>query len=133
MEAYANDSLQLDAEQHGTIMSYSKTVGTLMPTPHLLTDKLSYGIGHGHETAAQRYNATRIQAGFKPERLEKGSRVGLGNCGLQGKEFKRITQCESTHSPGVKLPSAVGMSSRYDDRIWCSINQIVKLMAPIAN
>uniref|UniRef100_A0A3B4ULV0 Uncharacterized protein n=1 Tax=Seriola dumerili TaxID=41447 RepID=A0A3B4ULV0_SERDU len=28
------------------------------PTPH----------GHGHETAAQRYSATRIQAGYEPER-----------------------------------------------------------------
>uniref|UniRef100_A0A3Q3DWU9 Uncharacterized protein n=1 Tax=Hippocampus comes TaxID=109280 RepID=A0A3Q3DWU9_HIPCM len=24
---------------------------------------------HGHETAAQRYSATRIQAGYEPERL----------------------------------------------------------------
>lgn len=24
--------------------------------------------GHGHETAAQRYSATRIQAGYEPER-----------------------------------------------------------------
>lgn len=29
-----------------------------LPTPH----------GHGHETAAQRYSATRIQAGYEPER-----------------------------------------------------------------
>lgn len=27
-----------------------------------------HGHGHGHETAAQRYSATRIQAGYEPER-----------------------------------------------------------------
>ena len=26
--------------------------------------------GHGHETAAQRYSATRIQVGYEPERLD---------------------------------------------------------------
>nr|XP_055030251.1 inosine-5'-monophosphate dehydrogenase 1a isoform X3 [Misgurnus anguillicaudatus] len=28
-----------------------------------------HGHGHGHETAAQRYNATRIQAGYEPESM----------------------------------------------------------------
>lgn len=85
MEAYANNSLQLEAEQHGAVMGYSKTGGDLLPAPHLLTDggllgqrPLGYGFGHGHETAAQRYNATRIQAGFEPERSERKSRGGLG-------------------------------------------------------
>ncbi|XP_041934604.1 inosine-5'-monophosphate dehydrogenase 1b isoform X2 [Alosa sapidissima] len=75
MEAYSHGPVQLDAEQSGQILGYSKTGGNLLPTPHLLSDRdlhfhrPSYGFGHGHETAAQRYNATRIQAGFEPESM----------------------------------------------------------------
>ena len=85
MEAYAHEPLQLDAEQSGQLMGYSKTVGNLLPAPHLLSqdrglhfNRPSYGFGHGHETAAQRYNATRVQAGFEPERSETGTKVGTG-------------------------------------------------------
>uniref|UniRef100_A0A3Q3QBM8 Uncharacterized protein n=1 Tax=Monopterus albus TaxID=43700 RepID=A0A3Q3QBM8_MONAL len=31
--------------------------------------------GHGHETAAQRYTATRIQAGYEPERSVSHSQL----------------------------------------------------------
>uniref|UniRef100_A0A672GTS5 Uncharacterized protein n=1 Tax=Salarias fasciatus TaxID=181472 RepID=A0A672GTS5_SALFA len=31
--------------------------------------------GHGHETAAQRYSATRIQAGYEPERSVSCRRI----------------------------------------------------------
>lgn len=41
-----------EGEQPHTFGAYTH------PTPH----------GHGHETAAQRYSATRIQAGYEPER-----------------------------------------------------------------
>lgn len=41
-----------EGEQPHTFGAYAH------PTPH----------GHGHETAAQRYSATRIQAGYEPER-----------------------------------------------------------------
>uniref|UniRef100_A0A3Q4B1E5 Uncharacterized protein n=1 Tax=Mola mola TaxID=94237 RepID=A0A3Q4B1E5_MOLML len=42
----------VDGEQPHPFGAYSHS------TPH----------GHGHETAAQRYSATRIQAGYEPER-----------------------------------------------------------------
>lgn len=38
------------------------------PLPPGMGSLSGYHHGHGHETAAQRYTATRIQAGFEPER-----------------------------------------------------------------
>ncbi|MEQ2189627.1 hypothetical protein GOODEAATRI_027143 [Goodea atripinnis] len=37
--------------------------------------------GHGHETAAQRYSATRIQAGYEPERLVMADYLISGGTG----------------------------------------------------
>lgn len=74
MEIYAGDPLQLDSEQCGQVLGCSKaTMDSILPTPHRQSHggdfhRPTYGFGHGHETAVQRYNANRVQAGFEPER-----------------------------------------------------------------
>lgn len=78
MEGYGYEHFGVDGERDSHQMDYRRIVGdTELPRPssnpspqdteHLF--RLSpHGHGHGHETAAQRYSATRIQAGFGPER-----------------------------------------------------------------
>ncbi|CAB1346156.1 unnamed protein product, partial [Coregonus sp. 'balchen'] len=85
MEGYGYEHFGVDAERDSHQMDYRRIVGdTELPRPssnpnsspqdgdHLF--RLSphghgHGHGHGHETAAQRYSATRIQAGFGPESM----------------------------------------------------------------
>lgn len=68
-----------EGEQPHTFGAYAH------PTPH----------GHGHETAAQRYSATRIQAGYEPERSVPSSRS--------------VTHCTSlTLAPACRGPGEVG-------------------------
>ncbi|XP_064795151.1 inosine-5'-monophosphate dehydrogenase 1b-like [Oncorhynchus masou masou] len=79
MEGYGYEHFGVDGERNSHQMDYRRIVGdTELPRPssnpspqdaeHLF--RLSpHGHGHGHETAAQRYSATRIQAGFGPESM----------------------------------------------------------------
>ncbi|XP_031653261.1 inosine-5'-monophosphate dehydrogenase 1b isoform X1 [Oncorhynchus kisutch] len=81
MEGYGYEHFGVDGERDSHQMDYRRIVGdTELPRPssnpspqdaeHLF--RLSphgHGHGHGHETAAQRYSATRIQAGFGPESM----------------------------------------------------------------
>uniref|UniRef100_A0A673ZQF6 Inosine-5'-monophosphate dehydrogenase n=1 Tax=Salmo trutta TaxID=8032 RepID=A0A673ZQF6_SALTR len=79
MEGYGYEHFGVDGERDSHQMDYRRIVGdTELPQPssnpspqdaeHLF--HLSpHGHGHGHETAAQRYSATRIQAGFGPESM----------------------------------------------------------------
>lgn len=69
-----------DGERDNYQIDYRRIVGDMEPARPRISDKdgeqpHSYGAyshqtphGHGHETAAQRYSATRIQAGYEPER-----------------------------------------------------------------
>lgn len=62
-EGAARDSQQLD---------YRSIVGDTQPSGTTIGaregEQYFRQISHGHETAAQRYSATRIQAGLGPER-----------------------------------------------------------------
>ncbi len=77
-----------DGDRDSYQIDYRRIVGDMEPArPRLslrdsdhqfhgpFTHHTLHGHGHGHETAAQRYSATRIQAGFEPERWEHS--VGL--------------------------------------------------------
>lgn len=70
-----------DGERDSYQIDYRRIVGDTEPArpwlsprdpEHHFHGSYSYntphGHGHGHETAAQRYSATRIQAGYEPER-----------------------------------------------------------------
>ncbi|XP_007250990.3 inosine-5'-monophosphate dehydrogenase 1a isoform X2 [Astyanax mexicanus] len=72
-----------DGEHDGYQIDYRRIVGDTEPArprlsprdpehPHfhgLFGHNTPHGHGHGHETAAQRYSATRIQAGYEPESM----------------------------------------------------------------
>lgn len=89
MEVVALDFLEMeghvfdrfgDGERDTYQIDYRRIVGDMEPArpristrdgepPHPYpTYALPMQHGHGHETAAQRYSATRIQAGYEPER-----------------------------------------------------------------
>lgn len=71
MEGYGSEHFSADSSQQ---VDYRRIVGETQPprsnvSPwegELYIRQTSHG--HGHETAAQRYSATRIQAGLGPER-----------------------------------------------------------------
>lgn len=79
MEGHGYDRFG-DAESDNYQIDYRRIVGDMEPArprtsnrdgeqPHpfgAYAHPMSHG--HGHETAAQRYSATRIQAGYEPER-----------------------------------------------------------------
>ena len=83
MEAHGYDRFG-DCERDSYQIDYRRIVGDTEPArPHLSPREgehfhgpfiqgaphgHGHGHGHGHETAAQRYSATRIQAGYEPER-----------------------------------------------------------------
>lgn len=79
MEGHAYDRFG-DGERDNYQIDYRRIVGDMEPArPRISTREGeqphpfgSYAHtmphGHGHETAAQRYSATRIQAGYEPER-----------------------------------------------------------------
>lgn len=88
MEAVTLDFLEMDGHGHGYDrfgdgerdtyqIDYRRIVGDTEPARPRLSPRegehhfhgaLVSPHGHGHETAAQRYSATRIQAGYEPER-----------------------------------------------------------------
>ncbi|KAM9481521.1 uncharacterized protein Hap1MRO34_009251 [Clarias gariepinus] len=72
----------VDGERDNFQFDYRRIVGDTEPArpwlssrdpEHNLHGTFSHnpphGHGHGHETAAQRYSATRIQAGYEPESM----------------------------------------------------------------
>lgn len=79
MEGHGYDRFG-DSERDGYQIDYRRIVGDMEPTwplvsnrdgeqPHsFLAQAHPASHVHGHETAAQRYNNTRIQAGYEPER-----------------------------------------------------------------
>lgn len=71
MEGYGYDA---DGAMEGQQVDYRRIVGDTQP-PRINVSSRSgehfvrqTSHSHGHETAAQRYSATRIQAGLGPER-----------------------------------------------------------------
>lgn len=80
MEGHGYDRFG-DGERDSYQIDYRRIVGDMEPARPRIPNRdgeppNSYGAfaqpsphGHGHETAAQRYSATRIQAGYEPERL----------------------------------------------------------------
>lgn len=72
-----------DGERDSYQIDYRRIVGDTEPARPCLSPRdpehhlhgpfshnTPHGHGHGHETAAQRYSATRIQAGYEPERWD---------------------------------------------------------------
>lgn len=72
-----------DGERDSYQIDYRRIVGDTEPARQWLSPRdpehhfhgpfshnTPHGHGHGHETAAQRYSATRIQAGYEPERWD---------------------------------------------------------------
>lgn len=66
------DSYQIDYRRIVGDMEPARPRMSLRDSDHHFhgpfTHNTLHGHGHGHETAAQRYSATRIQAGYEPER-----------------------------------------------------------------
>ncbi|KAL2102147.1 hypothetical protein ACEWY4_001315 [Coilia grayii] len=100
MEAYANNPLQLDEEQSGQVLGCSKaSVGNILLTSHLQSHERdfhrpSYGFGHCHKTAAQRYNANRIQAGFEPERNQRENMSSFNSFEIYLETLKHFVICK---------------------------------------
>uniref|UniRef100_A0A6Q2Y6L5 Inosine-5'-monophosphate dehydrogenase n=1 Tax=Esox lucius TaxID=8010 RepID=A0A6Q2Y6L5_ESOLU len=77
MEGFGHKHFEVDGKMDSHQMDYRRIVGdTEVPRPSSnssLRDGEYHFLlsphGHGHETAAQRYSATRIQAGFGPESM----------------------------------------------------------------
>lgn len=79
MEGHAYDRFG-EGERDTYQIDYRRIVGDMEPARPRISNRDGdqphpYGAyvhpmphGHGHETAAQRYSATRIQAGYEPER-----------------------------------------------------------------
>ena len=78
MEGHGYDRFG-DGERDTYQIDYRRIVGDMEPArprlsiregeqPHPCGAYAHPPHGHGHETAAQRYSATRIQAGYEPER-----------------------------------------------------------------
>lgn len=74
MEGYGYEHFFADGAMESQQLDYQRIVGDTQPTrtnvssregEHFVRQTLQ---SHGHETAAQRYSATRIQAGLGPER-----------------------------------------------------------------
>ncbi|XP_016319507.1 inosine-5'-monophosphate dehydrogenase 1a-like isoform X1 [Sinocyclocheilus anshuiensis] len=67
------DSYQIDYRRIVGDMEPARPQMSLRDSDHHFygpfTHNTLYGHGHGHETAAQRYSATRIQAGYEPESM----------------------------------------------------------------
>uniref|UniRef100_A0A4W6DMW1 Inosine-5'-monophosphate dehydrogenase n=1 Tax=Lates calcarifer TaxID=8187 RepID=A0A4W6DMW1_LATCA len=80
MEGHGYDRFG-DGERDNYQIDYRRIVGDMEPARPRISNRdgeqpHSYGAyahptphGHGHETAAQRYSATRIQAGYEPESM----------------------------------------------------------------
>lgn len=80
MEGHGYDRFG-DGERDNYQIDYRRIVGDMEPARPRVSNREgeqphTFGAyahptshGHGHETAAQRYSATRIQAGYEPERL----------------------------------------------------------------
>lgn len=88
MEGYGYDRFG-DGERDSYQIDYRRIVGDMEPARPRILNKDGeqphpYGAyahplqhGHGHETAAQRYSATRIQAGYEPERSVSHSQLHI--------------------------------------------------------
>lgn len=76
MEGYGYEHLSADRALESQQVDYRRIVGDTQPPRAQASPRehehfvrqTSHGHGHGHETAAQRYSATRIQAGLGSER-----------------------------------------------------------------
>lgn len=76
MEGYGFEHFGADdaRESRNQQVDYRRIVGdTRPPCTHVSSREGEHNVrqtshGHGHESAAQRYSATRIQAGLGPER-----------------------------------------------------------------
>ncbi|XP_041966975.1 inosine-5'-monophosphate dehydrogenase 1a isoform X3 [Alosa sapidissima] len=80
MEGHGYDRFS-DSERDSYQIDYRRIVGDTEPARPRLSPRdgehfhgpfvhgAPHGHGHGHETAAQRYSATRIQAGYEPESM----------------------------------------------------------------
>lgn len=76
MQCRGSDHVFADVAAESQQVDYRRIVGDTQPLParpaapsresEFFIRQTSHG--HGHETAAQRYSATRIQAGLGPER-----------------------------------------------------------------
>lgn len=76
MQCCGSDHVFADIAAESQQVDYRRIVGDTQPPPppparaaaesEFFIRQTSHG--HGHETAAQRYSATRIQAGLGPER-----------------------------------------------------------------
>jgi len=74
MEGYGYEHFGADGARESQEVDYRRIVGDTQP-PHTDVSPREgeqyvrqTSQSHGHETAAQRYSATRIQAGLGPER-----------------------------------------------------------------
>lgn len=74
MEGYGFEHFAADGARESQQVDYRRIVGDLqLPITDVSSREGEHYVrqtshGHGHETAAQRYSATRIQAGLGPER-----------------------------------------------------------------
>lgn len=74
MDGYGRHDLGADGAAQRQQVDYRSIVGDAQPPlEHAASREHDHFVrqashGHGHETAAQRYSATRIQAGLGPER-----------------------------------------------------------------
>lgn len=74
MEGYGYEHFGADGALESQQADYRRIVGEAQPpqSPASSRDHEHFvrqtSHGHGHETAAQRYSATRVQAGLGPER-----------------------------------------------------------------
>lgn len=80
MEGYGYEHFGADGARESQQVDYRRIVGDTQP-PHTNVSAREVGqyvrqTSHGHETAAQRYSATRIQAGLGPERWVTGKVYG---------------------------------------------------------
>ncbi len=82
MEGYGYEHFGADEARENPQVDYRRIVGdTQPPCTNVSSREGEHYVrqtshGHGHETAAQRYSATRIQAGLGPERWVAGKVYG---------------------------------------------------------
>lgn len=80
MEGYGYEHFGADGAKESQQVDYRRIVGDTQPPRTSVSfregEHYVRQTSHGHETAAQRYSATRIQAGLGPERWVAGEVYG---------------------------------------------------------